>query len=140
MIETSIVSLVEKGCPHSGNHKVNGTICNNLAEAGHCVSELVRLGLWPMSKFSPQTNLLTISSQVLNFNNYNKDDPNSIFRSNGYYTKCPGGKTDFRSALGQLVRDVVLGQQGMCLRCVKQGKVTEEEGNCHAAHVHLCTS
>lgn len=31
-------------------------------------------------------------------------------------------------------------QQGLCLKCVGEGKVTEKGGNCLAALPHLCTS
>lgn len=132
-IEESIVSYVEKGCPNKVIHESNGQPCFKLAEAGHCLSELIRLGLWPMSSSLPNANLDDLSQLAFDFKNYAR----SHYR---YSPACATDNTDFRAMLSQMVADATEVLQGLCLKCVKQGKVTEEEGNRDAADVHLCKS
>lgn len=132
-IEESIVSFVEKGCQNKVYHESNGQPCFKLAEAGHCLSELIRLGLWPMSRSLPNANLDDVPQVASDFKNYSR----SLYR---YAPTCALDNTDFKAMLGQMVADATEVLQGLCLKCVKQGKVTEEEGNCHAADVHLCKS
>lgn len=141
MIEDTVVSRVEKGCPRKSTHECKGQTCDVLAEAGHNLSELVRLGLWPMSRVLPHTNLSRILSQVSHINAYYMADSYQGFSGMDHHKNgCPRIDLAFKSILDKLMDDAIELHQGMCLRCVKQGKVTKEEGNCHAARVDLCTS
>ena len=137
-IEAMITSYLKKDCSFKKNHESNRQPCELLSKAGHFFQELVRLGLWPLSRIIHQTNLSTISSQLLHFKNYYADE-RSGQRNSGYYedSYCICDRIDFKSKLENAVNDASVLQQGLCLCCVKQGKITGDEGNCREMHEHL---
>ena len=139
-----IMSYLQKECPAKRYHEDNNQACELLSKAGHFFQELVRLGVWPLSRIVHQTNLSTMSNQLLHFRNYISDMPGTSddkdTDTNFSHRRCRNNRIDFKSKLEVAVEDAFQLQEGLCLRCVKQGKVTRDEGNCRNTLEHLCVS
>lgn len=137
-IEDIISPQLKAVCPKQQQHDVNHTPYEYLLRTDHYLKQLSGLGLWPISRMFHQTNLSDISSQLLEFRNYAVDDVNrnTVFRSSSchhFVTDCQSMQTDFRNILQTAANAVSTQQQGLCLKCIKSGKITKEDGNCRAA-------
>ncbi|KAL2052230.1 hypothetical protein ABVK25_007389 [Lepraria finkii] len=148
-----LVPLIKK-CPEMSLHRIGRQPCGLLTVVGHYLSELVRLGLWPLSRIVEQTNINTIASQIQHFENF--DETSHEDEEDGWGGRTPQFGTRKNRARKKQVEYVVLregcsipeidckkllqdatrvaseAQQGLCLNCIKNGRVTTEEGNCQA--------
>ena len=150
MMEDMLAPLIKK-CPEMSSHRSDRQACGLLTVAGHYLSELIRLGLWPLSRIVEQTNINTIASQIQHFENFDEtsredeeDDWGGRILSKGKKNRvgrrsteiwpesCSVPEIDCKKLLQDAARVVSKAQQGLCLSCIKEGKVTTEEGNCQA--------
>ena len=91
-------------------------------EAGHVFGELYRLNIWPISTRVNILNLDYIQNQITNFKE--QDSPVD---------------TRFKRELTTVIARAVDAQKGLCLCCVRKGKTSLHQGNCHARLRYLCT-
>lgn len=93
-----------------------------------------------MSRIIPQTNLSAITKQLTGFENYALDvrQARPLRHSSCYdayhpnYNPCQYAQSDLKELLINAAKAATLVQQGLCLKCVRQGKVSKDEGNCWA--------
>lgn len=145
-IEDMLVPLIDN-CPEMSLHRSRRQACGLLTVVGHYLSELVRLGLWPLSRIVEQTNINIIASQIQHFENFDEisheDDwgGRTQLRPQKYHVgkkqivwqeRCRVPEIDCKKLLQDAIRVASKDQQGLCLNCIKNGRVTTEEGNCQA--------
>ena len=149
-IEDMLVPLIKK-CPEMSLHRIDRQACGLLTVVGHYLSELVRLGLWPLSRIVEQNNINTIASQIQHFENFDEtshedegDDwgcrtppfgpqKNKVGKKYVVWReRCSVPEIDCKKLLQDATRVASEAQQGLCLNCIKNGRVTTEEGNCQA--------
>jgi hypothetical protein len=149
-IENIIAPQLQSGCPAKNQHRPHRQPCYHLSKIGHYFHELSRLGLWPLSGVLYRNNFQTISRKLLEFENYIPDevinqqtlDPQTLYQYPvtytypGQYDNCcfdaSASQIDLRQSLIQAAEDATAAQKGLCLQCVKNGKVSVYEGNCQA--------
>lgn len=91
----------------------------HLIKAGFFFQELYRLNIWPVSTRTESINLDYIQRSITDFN----DQDN----------------TSFKGKLINVIAKAVDAQKGLCLSCVRKGKISSHQGNCHARLRYLCT-
>lgn len=123
-MEDIVLPLLDQDCPQAEDHEYNHQYCYILSQAGHYFKQLRDLGIWPISKRIYQTSPSIIPAELANFQNYFEDEYGSF--------ECGGGLIDLKQQFMKAVETATLEQRGLCLKCVKQGKVTKDEGNCWA--------
>ena len=117
-------------CPKFLVHEKSGTACFRDMKRGFSVRELHRIGLWPIPYISTQKSIQEISNCLLKFNDYSINDPD---KSGGL--SCD---LDFKHHLLQATEKASKRSRGLCLNCVKNGKIMIAEGNCRATSLELC--
>ena len=95
------------------------------------MQELRRLGLYPLSTFTNQKSIEQISNKISEFEDI------TITGSQRYKT-CNSGEVDIKKLLEDALRTSSESLQGLCLNCVKKGKVTTRDGNCQASSLASC--
>ena len=90
---------------------------SDLTKAGYFFQELYRLNIWPISTRLKTINLGYIQTEI------------ALFRAQE--------NTSFKDKLVCVIARAVDAQKGLCLCCVRKGKVSQ--GNCHARLRYLCT-
>lgn len=88
----------------------------HVREAGYCFQRLFFLDIWPISTRLKTLNLDVIQRAIAEF-----EEP------------------EFKEKLITEIVRAVERQKGLCLCCVRKGKMSSREGNCHARLRHLCT-
>ena len=87
-------------------------------KVGHFFTELYWIDLWPISDQVNEINLDYIQSEIANFDEY-KD-------------------TSFKKSLVIEISKAIDAQKGLCLSCVRLGKISSHQGNCQARLRYLC--
>ena len=87
--------------------------------AGYLLKELHRLYIWPISTRLNLLNMDYIQTAIAGFHEQEN--------------------TSFKEKLVTAIARAVDAQKGLCLSCVRKGKITSNQGNCHARLRHLCT-
>ena len=124
-------------CPAKLQHEARTTSCEHLSKIGHYFKWLYGSGLWPLSKM--QTLSITkVSDRLSKFENYDRDPAEVYWLEGIHYIGCQTPQTDLKDVLEGHAKKAVETQQGLCLACVKRGRVAEEEGNCRAEDEALC--
>ena len=149
-MEDMLPPFINNKCPEMSSHRSDRQACRLLTVAGHYLSELIRLGLWPLSRIVEQTNINTIASQIQQFENFDEtfhedeEDGWGGRTSSGskknrrgkeyelWQRSCSVPEIDCKKLLQDAASVASKAQQGLCLNCIKEGKVTTEEGNCQA--------
>lgn len=140
-IEDVITPQLEVVCPKQQRHDSHFSPCEYLLKSGHYLKELSSLDLWPISKIIHQTDLAAVSSQLLRFKNHLLDEwgptnaNGELFKGRTWVsasTYCQSPKKDLKSMLQKAADATSTKQRGLCLKCVKEGKVTRDDGNCRA--------
>ena len=119
-------------CPKSSRHQNMATICFRLAKSGFFVEELCRIGLWPIPYTNTQKSIQDVSSCLLDFENYSVSD---VYEKGGY---CDAANIDFKHDLVQAIERSMKRSRGLCLNCVKKGRIMIADGNCRATSLELC--
>ena len=91
------------------------------------------MGLWPIVNTSTGQTIEGISNCLLGFEDY----PARGAYNNGAY--CDAAGIDFKHLLLEATEKISKRGSGLCLNCVKKGKVMSADGNCRAASLELCT-
>ena len=122
---------MEMACPKASDHQRRQSMCFHVAKSGFYVQELYRIGLWPIKNTDTQMSIRDISNRLRCFQDYYITDPSDV----GH--RCDLANIDFKQRLvdatGRMISD-----SGLCLHCVKKGKIMKADGNCRAASVELC--
>lgn len=92
---------------------------SHLIKAGFFFQELYRLNIWPISTRTESINLDYIQRAVADL----EEQANTSFKGN----------------LITVIARAVDAQKGLCLCCVRKGKVSSHQGNCHARLRYICT-
>lgn len=90
-----------------------------LIKVGHVLQELYDLNIWPISTRLNEINMDRIQSTFALFSE--PDD------------------TSFNRDLNTKILAAVDAQKGLCLSCVRIGKISSHQGNCHSRVRYLCT-
>lgn len=90
------------------------------------------MGLWPIIDTDTGKTIEGISNCLLGFENY----PASVTYNNG--ASCDVARIDFKHLLLQATEMTSKRNRGLCLNCVKKGKIMSADGNCRAASLELC--
>lgn len=93
--------------------------------------------LWPLAKFQT-SNVSNIASRLLQFQNHDRNPAEHYILNGVYYVGCQTPQTDLKALIKQAAEDAVEVQKGLCLACVRLGKVTKEKGNCRTEEETLC--
>ena len=110
----------------------DGAICFHLAKTGYYIHELHRIGLWPIPASYSAKSIQDISDRLLKICNYSAVDPYE------YGLCCDRANIDFEELLLELRETISKRNTGLCLNCVKKGKIMSADGNCRAASLELC--
>lgn len=126
-------------CKSAADHEERLRPCEHLSRTGHFFQELQRLRLWPICRMLQITNLSTILNQLNDFRPYygDKDNDEDIERCRQHriHSSCSSPALNFKNTLETSVQDLP-DLLGLCLACVKHGKITEQEKNCNASSLH----
>lgn len=127
-IELIIASLVKYDCPEDHRGDTNPRVWYQLSEISHYFKELSSLGLWPMSARLDRIALVRIPSDLYRFSNYASESDTYGFQD----TLCNAKSQpkNVKRLLFESVTKLLEHQQGLCITCVKEGRVTRAEGNC----------
>ena len=127
---------MNKKCPKTSHDQDEDhddeAICFHLAKTGYYIQELHRLGLWPIPKAYTAKSIQNISDRLLELGNYSAVDPDE----DGLW--CDEAGIDFEDHLLQVRETSSQRSSGLCLNCVKKGKIMSADGNCRAASLELC--
>lgn len=123
-------------CPARQGHceDVGSRACDRLSQVGHYVQELTSLGLWPLWPLTEKTKLTALTNILENFEDYGLEIGNR-----SYNTFCGHQPTNLKHSLISSIERIIDQQHGLCLACVKQGRVTRAEGNCQAREKRNCS-
>lgn len=91
------------------------------------MNRLNQVGLWPASNLLQTASLEDVSASI-----------SLLGICLTVRGTCPC--STIKASLEQAVDYAKSQQQGLCLKCVGEGRVTKKGGNCLAALPHLCTS
>ena len=91
---------------------------DHLIKAGHFFAQLYQLYIWPISNQVDVINLDYIKSGITKFDEHKN--------------------TSFKKSLVIEISKAIDAQKGLCLSCVRLGKVSSHQGNCHARLRYLC--
>ena len=119
-------------CRLTARHQANGSKCSRLAKSGFFIEQLDYIGLWPIPYTNTQKSIQEVSSRLLKFENYSSQDTSE------YGQLCDDTTTDFKHRLLQATEVTSKRSRGLCLNCVKNGKIMIAEGNCRATSLELC--
>ena len=120
-------------CIKTADHRANGTSCFHLARSGCFVQELYAIGLWPIPNTQTQTSIQAISDRLSKF------EDNSVSETDGFNSEawCDPLNIDFEQLLRQAIKKTAE-RGGLCMNCVKKGKIGIAEGNCRARSLEFC--
>ena len=110
----------------------DGTICYHLAKTGYYIQELKRIDLWPILYATTAKSVQEVSDCLQKYSNY----PIRDTRENGMV--CDRANLNFEKHLLQVREMSSKRSSGLCLNCVKKGKIMSADGNCRAASLELC--
>ncbi len=134
-LKTLITTHLQHACKSAAKHKEKLEFCEHLSRTGHFLDELNRLSLWPIPDALHTTNLSAILDKLMDFKPYywdiERDKNTSRYHPRSLKLSCSTSAINFKDCLTTMVFDS-RAPLGLCLACVKQGKVTNEEGNCNA--------
>ncbi|KAK0515883.1 hypothetical protein JMJ35_001917 [Cladonia borealis] len=132
-IGSTLTLHVKKKCPKALSHRANSTLCFNVAKTGCFIHELYRVDLWPIPNTNTQITIQEISDRLWQFNNTALCGPYDFDEE-----QCePYPHIDFEKLLIQF-RDKILAHGGLCMNCVKKGKIMVADGNCRAKSLESC--
>lgn len=122
-------------CPKEFDHVQKQKSCFHTAKSGFYVQELYRIGLWPISdtKIQMAMSIQTISNRLRGLRDYYMTDAWTMGR------QCDLAKINFKQRLEDAMERTTP-DSGLCLNCVKKGKIMSADGNCRAASLELCTN
>ena len=104
--------------------------CSHLAQTGHYVEELLRLELWPISNIATKKTIAMVLKQIEQFEDY--------AYIGGKSCSCGGGSFNAKKLLQELSNKHSNQLRGLCLHCVKKGKITRIEGSCMESSLLKC--
>lgn len=137
-IEDVIVPLLQHNCPAKDQHETHTQSCEHLSAIGHSLQQLFNIGLWPTSNID-QMSTSIVSSKIDEFRNYERSPAAEYYLEGEHYIGCDSLRMDIKQRLLEATKEALEKTKGLCLSCVKRGKVTSEEGNCHAEEEILCS-
>ena len=120
--------LLEYGCV---TEEYQGRVqsCEHLMLLGKYIKCLYDRGLWPISKIQ----ICSIYNALDLFGSLAKLDCSAVERQMMGGTGClTCQEVDFKDLLEETLGYLDRKATGLCLSCVKHGRCTEREGNCHA--------
>ena len=79
-------------------------------------------------------NIDVIADQLLKFRPYDV----SAFKKRNPPCSIPDSESGIKLSLLEAAQSAVNRQKGLCLKCIKEGKITTEEGNCEARCQWTC--
>lgn len=92
----------------------------------HYTRELNRIGLWPPSKVFRECTVAQLLNRFRQFRNCQG------------YRGCKCCDSDLSSKFRNVADDLLFDLSGLCLACVKNGKLTDSEGNCGVNNESAC--
>ena len=122
---------MKKACPNASAHLRKRSMCFHAAKTGFYVHQLYRVGLWPIDYTTAQLSIQEISNRLEGFQDYYLEGPEIGGRP------CDLANIDFTQHLKD-ARAKMIPSSGLCLNCVKKGKIRRADGNCRAASLELC--
>ena len=124
---------MDTACPNESDHLRKQKICFHTAKSGFYVQELYRIGLWPISdiKIQMAMSIQDISNRLRGFQDYYITDTWTTGR------QCDLAKINYKESLEDAVGRMTP-DSGLCLNCVKKGKIMSADGNCRAASLESC--
>ncbi|KAL6715638.1 hypothetical protein ACLMJK_006599 [Lecanora helva] len=131
-IDALIAPFVRTKCHYSEEHS-NKEACFHLAETGHFFQELLRCKLWPFFGDWTDRHLEQTATNLGTFKEYLGD-----FNSGTYY--CTSSKRNFLPQMKPIAEQARKEKLGLCLNCIKQGKITTKDGNCSASRIEECVT
>ena len=107
-------------------------MCGVLIVTGMYFQELSHLGLWPMATLErPNAGSFSVlKDRISEF---------EIYRIRGSNNSCAIPHVDLKRALQTAADKLFRNQKGLCLRCVKEGKMMVSDGNCGAESYESCS-
>ena len=119
-------------CPDKDYHHSSGKICFRVSKSGFYIQELYRIGLWPIPDTSTQKSIEEISNCLLGFEN------DTFIHRSKIGPMCDVANIDFKDLLLQATERTMKRSRGLCLNCVKKGRIMIADGNCRATSLELC--
>jgi len=135
-IDRAVATCLMEPCALKAQHDEYHGECSHLARVGHYFQEISRASFWPTSMISQDGWCIkTVGAKVAMLDTYYQDDEDGIIKP----PSCGDAAIDFDDALMEAVEKAGKNQKGLCLVCVKNGRVTKQDGNCYARESDLCT-
>ena len=120
-------------CPYESDHLRKEKMCFHNAKSGFYIQQLYRIGLWPISdiKIQMAMSIQDISKRLRGFQDYYLTDDWATGR------QCKLANINYKASLEDAVERMTP-FSGLCLNCVKKGKIMSADGNCRAASLESC--
>ncbi len=137
-IDRVIVDCLTRSCGVDSLHEDDDEECCHLTRVGYYFQEINRAHLWPTSMMCGDGWCIeAVKAKVSKMKTYHRDDRRGNI--NNEPSECADDTWGFRERLTEAVTKAVDNQKGLCLMCLKSGRVRKQDGNCYANESELCT-
>ena len=106
-----------------------------MAAAVHYTQQLFDAALWPQSRINVDIPPSTIPDHLRLIVEFDSID----FPSECTFFDCGCERRPVRQLFTDAVKRILKETKGLCLCCVKQGRITQREGNCRAVETDCCS-
>ena len=123
---------MRRKCPKTAKHRAEATWCFHVHTTGCVMEELYSIGLWPIPDTNTQMTIQEVSDRLSRFEDHTFTE--------GYDSDeewCDEWKFDFKQVLLDAVKKTSV-RGGLCMNCVKKGKIMVADGNCRAKSLETC--
>ncbi|KAL2037384.1 hypothetical protein N7G274_009869 [Stereocaulon virgatum] len=131
-LQTILIPHLTAQCP---SHSLHGTInaaCGHLMKSGHYIQELHRLQLWPMPDSDSTKSLRDIYDRFYGLQRC------PIVNPWCHNSQWDVAKIDCTQLLMTAGHEILAKPVGLCLNCVRDGRIMRQDGNCQKQSLELC--
>ena len=125
---------MKRDCTKTAKHQEDGTSCFHLAKTGCCIQELYWIDLWPIPNTKSQRSVQGISDRLLSFEDRSVSESDHC--DDEEYCDLDLS-LNFKKMLLRAT-EKISERGGLCMNCVKKGKIMVADGNCRAKSLESC--
>ena len=131
MVEAIVTPHLRQLCNCKKNNEMDDLACGHLSRLGHFFQKLYLLNLWPLTSLLAHGKLNMIEQQFLK----KFADPKPYSKGEGFPSCWMCTRDMTQDDLVGAAKRAFAQQDGLCLQCVKEGRVSEKRRNCRASEM-----
>ena len=124
----------ERSAAKEHNREINYRACDHLTKVGNYFAQLSKSGLWPITQQFHETSFVKIIAQSSKLKGY---WDGNVTRGS-YSQHCSSPNFDVKQLREQFAHNACKNLKGLCLNCVKHGRYTRKDPNCHQSKRQAC--